>query len=142
MTETPPPRPPGLPQDPRRVLVSKAAADTAQALPAEQQRAVATTLREISGGPVKGRPTKLPVPGGEGTVWALPAGDRKDAPMLLYRSLSEAENPGGGILVLAVIGPREWNGYLRAERTGQLDTEEGRDLLLAQVLDSSRSSWR
>jgi hypothetical protein len=61
--------------------------------------------------------------------------------MLLYRSLSEAENPGGGILVLAVIGPREWNGYLRAERSGELDTEEGRDILLAQVFDSSPSGW-
>jgi hypothetical protein len=141
VTETPPARPPGLAQGSRRVLVSEAAANAAQAMPAEQRRAVAAALRKISDGPVKGRPTKIPVPGGEGTVWALRAGDRKDAPMLLYRSLSEAEDPADGILVLAAIGPREWNGYLRAERSGELDTAEGRDILLAQVFDSSPSGW-
>jgi hypothetical protein len=54
--------------------------------------------------------------------------------MLLYRPL-DSEEGSSGVLVMAIVDSKEWAGYLKAERSGELDTPEGRDLLLTQALD-------
>lgn len=117
------------------VLVSNAAAEKARSLPEPQKKAVAVALHDLEAGTPRGRPTHLPVPGRQGTAWALRAGDPKTGPMLLYRPLDQEEG-NGGVLVMAIVGSKEWDGYLKAERSGELDTPEGRDILLTQALDA------
>jgi hypothetical protein len=118
-----------------RVLVSNAAAEKARALPESQRKAIAAALHDLEAGAPNGRPTQLPVPGRQGTALALRAGDPKTGPTLLYRTLDQDEG-NSGVLVMAIVESKEWNGYLKAERSGELDTPEGRDLLLTQALDA------
>jgi hypothetical protein len=120
---------------PDRVLVSDAAAAKAMELPDHERKMVASTLRHLGDLTRKSRPTRIPVPGArrDETVWALDTSDDKGSPVILWRRLGEDE--GGGILGMAIVSRREWLGYLRAERSGELDTDEGRDLLLTQAFD-------
>lgn len=126
---------PGRQDATAHVLVSNAAAAKARALPEPQRKAVAAALHDLEAGTPNGRPTHLPVPGRQGTAWALRAGDPKTGPMLLYRTLDQEEG-NSGVLVMAIVDSKEWAGYLKAERSGELDTPESRDLLLTQALDA------
>ncbi len=112
------------PEGDDNVLLSRSAADTLRALPEDELAAVAETLRRI--GAARGRALKIPPSKSGGTFYALVPSDEK-APVVIYRALTPDE--GEGVLVAAIIDRREYAGYLRAERSGALDTPLARWVL-------------
>jgi len=106
---------PSEPHD--EVLLSPTAADTLRKLPEDKVQAVARAIDRIDVD--QGRRLKIP-PSRSGNPFYAVVAPGKDAPIVIYRPLNA--NEGKGFLVAAIINRDEYEGYIRADRKGVLDT--------------------
>ena len=108
------------------VRVSRAAIDALEDLPKRHTRAVAAAIDNLRSGKT-GQRLKFSLPGAYSeNYYAMRTGDG-DAPVVIYRPLTEAE--GGGYLVTAIVGHGDFGAYERADEKGILDTAIGRFVL-------------
>jgi hypothetical protein len=116
-----------VPADPAKdpVLLSKAAIADLDELPRSQARDVAEAIDRIRAGE-PGLRLKFSPGINEASYYAMRT-PNSDAPVVIYRALSETE--GGGFLVTALVSDSDFKGYERADQKGILDKPMGRAVL-------------
>jgi hypothetical protein len=115
------------------VLIAQAVLDRLEKLAetsSEQATAVAAAIQNV--GRAKASSIKIHVSNGPpGAKYMALAPSDPDAPVIIYRALTQGEDHAPGWLVTTLLSPDEYRRYREAESTGLLDDPMVQGLLLA-----------